>query len=265
MPCFSLQFGIYFVRKPSVIHLDIVLHFPHGLMSCFLLCEAHLWVSMHWVLGWSRLSVFHGPCSRWVLLCTSVLFGSLEWLLMCWRWQKWVKRVLALTKQILLYRIRDAEMLLFIWCKPTHCNFIMIHRRENRREPCYSSKTHTLLIHDAGWVNLSRSVLYYQQWNVQEQYVIVHLPQLLENHVSFACYHTSVRWYFISYSNTVLISAVWACLTEPHFISGLSFRCGMASGSTVLIGLCEYLRSHTPISLAYRLEMVGTASLKLRR
>lgn len=87
--------------------------FPSRINALFFYCLRHIaacqccgsWVPPDYL--------FYSTSTLWVLLCASVLFGSLEWLLMCWRWQKWVKRVLALTKQIPPYRIRQRCCCLF--------------------------------------------------------------------------------------------------------------------------------------------------------
>lgn len=75
-----------FPNEPSqVIHLNIVLHFPQGLMPCFSYCLKHTAVCQGCGSGVRLDYLFHSMSTLWVLLCTTVLFGSLEWLLMCWR------------------------------------------------------------------------------------------------------------------------------------------------------------------------------------
>lgn len=89
------------------------------------------------------------------------------------------------------------------------------------------------------------SGLYYQQWNVQEQY-LTEFARAPGSHILTQLY----LYYKLHYEKCV--------------ISALSCRCGMASMTTIFIGLCEYLMNFFPalISLATLLMFASTLSWK---
>lgn len=89
------------------------------------------------------------------------------------------------------------------------------------------------------------SGLYYQQWNVQEQY-LTEFAWAPGSHILTQLY----LYYKLHYEKCV--------------ISALSCRCGMASMTTIFIGLCEYLMNFFPalISLATLLMFASTLSWK---
>lgn len=95
-------------------------------------------------------------------------------------------------------------MLLFIRC--IHCFHTMILRKDNSYECCY--KTDFLLVYLIFWTKSLSLVWNYTLWNVPEQYLIVHLSQLLEKHVLFVCYFThTATFHEISTHSWAIISA----------------------------------------------------------
>lgn len=73
------------------------------------------------------------------------------------------------------------------------------------------------------WIKSSSSVWYYQHWNVPEQYLIVNLSQLQENHVLLAFYDTDVATF-----HPIAIISVSIHHSNPHsflvFFLGVEWR-----------------------------------------